>query len=285
MVLPDLIIAGAPKSGTSSLHFWLDAHPEAKGSRVKDSCFLGDEILRFNKGLSYIEDGLEGYEKLLGKKGGVKILFESTSTYIYYSTPLQVIPEMASEPKVIFILREPAARLYSKFKFNSYKLKNFKGSFREYTSLNGSFPSGQHFEEGWYINYLERWQKALGTERIGVFIFEKMLADRKSFMKDVCTFLDLDPTFYNNYDFFQRNETVALKSVGLHRLGLKLQPFIPVKVQEALIPLYLKLNSGKARGRTHEEKDLVEELKDLYRPYNQRLAEAFPGLDLKGWHL
>ena len=47
--LPNVIIAGAPKCGTSSLYFWLSAHPEVKASMVKETFFFADEVNRFNK--------------------------------------------------------------------------------------------------------------------------------------------------------------------------------------------------------------------------------------------
>jgi hypothetical protein len=101
MILPNVIIAGAPKSGTSSLHFWLEAHPETHGSKRKDSCFLADDVNRFNQDLSYVNDGLEAYEKLFSKSLAEtrKIVFESTANYIYYENTPKVIAQMATKPK------------------------------------------------------------------------------------------------------------------------------------------------------------------------------------------
>jgi len=42
-IFPNLVIAGAPKSGTSSLFFWLAAHPEVCGSQKKETYFLADK--------------------------------------------------------------------------------------------------------------------------------------------------------------------------------------------------------------------------------------------------
>ena len=104
-------------------------------------------------------------------------------------------------------------------------------------------------------------------------------------MKKVAEYVDIDPGFYDDFDFFQRNETVAIKSLSLHRLGLKLQPYVPSKVQELLLPLYMKLNSGKARDKNSLEKEQVNQLKSTYRHANQKLKQDFPDLNLQGWHL
>lgn len=285
MTLPNLIICGAPKSGTSSLYFWLEAHPEVCASRVKETFYFADDINRFNKKLNCAEHSLKDYSQQWDHCKGQKIIFEATAPYIYFENALNRISELPTDPKLLFILREPAARLYSKFKFNKYKLKNFAGTFEEYVSLAGNFGSGRHFEEGRYCNYLQKWIEKYGKERIGLFIFEEMLENRVGFMKKVAEFLEIDSDFYDDFDFFQRNETVAIKSVGLHRLGLKLQPYVPTKVQEFLIPLYMKMNSGKARGKNSLEREQVEQLKEVYGPANRKLKEEFPDLNLQGWQL
>ncbi len=287
LFLPNMLIGGAPKCGTSSLHFWLAHHPEALGSKRKDSFFLADEISRFNKGLSFINDGLEGYVKLFNPQHaeGKKVIFESSSTYLYCNNALEQAKVMDTKPTAIFILREPAARIYSKFKFNKYKLKNFTGDFKEWCSLGGEFGSGFHFEESEYHNYLQNWIDTLGKERVGVFLFEELISDKVAFMKKVAEFLKIDPSFYDDFDFFHRNETVKLKNTKLHRLGLKIQPLVPIALQERIIPLYMKLNSGKMPGKLKEEKELIEELKQKFKMQNKALQSQFKHLDLKGWVL
>jgi hypothetical protein len=285
MVLPNLIICGAPKCGTSSLYFWLRAHPEACASKVKETFYFADEINRFNQNLNCFEHSLTHYSHQWDHCQGQKIIFEATAPYIYFENALQRIRELPIRPKLLFILREPASRLYSKFKFNKYKLKNFQGSFEEYVSLNGTFGSGRHFEEGLYINYLHPWMEVYGRENMGIFIFEEMLADRVGFMMKVAEFLDIEPGFYRDFDFFQRNETVAIKSVGLHRVGLWLQPYVPAKVQELLIPFYMKLNSSKARDKNNLEKEQLAILKDLYASSNRELKQEFEELNLPGWRI
>jgi len=47
-VYPNLVVAGAPKCGTSSLYFWLAAHPEVAASREKETFFWAPEVNRFN---------------------------------------------------------------------------------------------------------------------------------------------------------------------------------------------------------------------------------------------
>ena len=61
MNLPNLIIGGAPKCGTSSLYFWLAAHPEVFASKTKEPFYYDDKITHFNKQCNYINHDLKCY--------------------------------------------------------------------------------------------------------------------------------------------------------------------------------------------------------------------------------
>ncbi len=280
---PNLVIAGAPKCGTSSLYFWLASHPQVCASTVKETFYLADDTSRFNETLNYQKDGLEGYKKHFKNCDGAKVVFEATAPYIYYNTPLEVLPKLKPVPKIIFILREPARRLYSQFTFNKYKLKNFNGSFLDYLSLDGTKFSGKHIEKGDYAFYLKKWYAVFGIENIKVLTLEQVMADKVAAMKELANWLGIDPSFYDAFDFFKRNETFGVRSTVMHRLGLKLQPLVPYKLQEALIPIYQKLNGTAIPKISAEEERLVAELKDFYKSTNGQLKELFPTLDLSVW--
>lgn len=282
-VYPNVVIAGAPKCGTSSLYFWLAQHPDVCASTLKETFFLADEVSRFNESSNYKKDGLEAYKEHFKNYKGEKIIFEATAPYIYYKTPLAVLPKITPQPKIIFILREPAKRLYSKYTFNKYKLKNFEGSFLDYCSLGGSKFSGQHVLEGEYANYLTEWKRVFGEENIYVFCLEQVMANQRAELKKLAHWLNIDAAFYDDFDFTKRNETFGVRSTYLHRLGLKLQPLVPYKVQEMLLPLYQKLNGTAIPKISADEKRLLSELKTYYSSKNEALAQLFPDVQFSSW--
>jgi hypothetical protein len=280
---PNLVIAGAPKCGTSSLYFWLAPHPQVCASSVKETFYLADNESRFNETLNYHKDGLNGYVKHFKACDTAKITFEATAPYIYYNTPLKVLPQLNPVPKIGFILREPARRLYSKYTFSKYKVKNFSRSFEEYISLEGSKFSGHHVNEGDYASYLKKWVAVFGSKSIFVLTLEELMADQQAGMKRFAHWLGIDPAFYDTFDFTKRNETFGVRSTGFHRLGLKLQPLVPYKLQEVLIPIYQKINGTAIPKISEQEQRLVGELKQFYKPANQNLKSLFPNLDLSAW--
>ena len=124
MNLPNLIIGGAPKCGTSSLYFWLAAHPEVFASKTKETFFFSDRVNRFNKYSNCIEHNLEKYSnyfKLASNQH--KILFEATAAYLYSENALRNFASFKNPPKIIFIFREPSAQIYSHYKMEKYRTK------------------------------------------------------------------------------------------------------------------------------------------------------------------
>ncbi len=106
MRLPNLIIAGINKSGTTSIYRYLADHPECCGSKIKETCFyLGKN------------DEVSGYEKYFEDCNDEKVVFEATPGYFYCGDTIAYkIKKQIKEVKIIIALRNPTDRLYSYYK-------------------------------------------------------------------------------------------------------------------------------------------------------------------------
>ena len=102
MKLPNLILGGAPKSGTSSLYFWLSEHPEIFASKTKETFFFNDKINKFNKNCNCIEHSIKDYSKFFDGSRKEKIIFEATAAYIYSKNALKNLKNFQEPPKIIF---------------------------------------------------------------------------------------------------------------------------------------------------------------------------------------
>jgi hypothetical protein len=276
-IYPNLIICGAPKCGTSSLYFWLAAHPQVGASKAKETFFFADDINRFNQGCNYIENGLEAYAAHFTHIADKPIRFEATAPYIYFANAIKGISELKEIPKLLFILREPAARLHSQYQFERYRTHRVDSSFEAYLKEPGLLAHGN------YADYLQRWFSIFPAGRIKLVQFEKMMANPSKGMADIAKWLGIDAEFYSQFNFDQRNETVKIKSKGLHQWGLKLQPLIPHALQKALLPIYLKLNAGARPKAETAEIEIKKELKKQYSTANSALKNLWPELDLDAW--
>lgn len=274
---PDFIIGGAPKSGTSSLFFWLNAHPQCCGSRVKETFFWADRVNRFNGSCNHLEHGKEAYSKFFAHCAEDQLAFEATAHYLYFKTPLKEFATWANPPKQIFLLREPSGQIYSHYRMEKYRTKRYEGSFEDYLKLDKVWPYAE------YAKALKPWMDHYPKEKIGIWTFEELMQDKVKTMTAISEFLDIDADFYTNFDFEHRNETVAIKSGWLHQLGLKLQPMIPTGIQKALLPFYMKMNAGGVPEKPAIELAMKETLKGQFSEQNKALKALVPALNLGYW--
>jgi hypothetical protein len=303
MSIPNLIIAGAPKCGTSSLFSWLADHPQACGSTVKETFYLMDEghPLR-RKDSNYHQHGLDGYRACFGNCSQQhRIIFEATTHYLYQQTALDVLSKLDPMPQIVVLLRKPSERVYSSFQYSKNNLANVRRelTFTRFVDELQKTPDsaliGEYARESAYvlkndlrysryIEYLSLWVARFGSERVKVFLFEEMKKDPRVFMQNFARRVGIDPSFYDDYHFQARNETVGLSYLTLHRGARKLNRAIPRgNLRNALKTIYLKAQSSKTEnGITSEDRQSLAELEKQFQPFNQRLAVEF-GLDLSAW--
>ncbi len=301
MTLPNLVVAGAPKCGTSSLFRWLADHPDACGSKPKETFYLMDEghtLLR--RGSNFHTRGLEGYGEFFADcSGRARIVFEATTHYIYQRTALEALSRLKTEPQIVFLLRKPSERVYSSFRYSQNNLANVRRdlTFARFVELSKNGGAGLEEAAGAsafvlrndiafsrYVEYLTRWVERFGRERVHVFLFEDLKSSPRAFMKELAARVRLDSSFYDSYDFPLKNETVGVRYPSLHRGVRKLNELVPAAgLKGALKRAYLKAQSGGAEnGKSPEDARALEELEREFRPFNRRLADEL-GLNLSAW--
>lgn len=304
MPLPNLIIAGAPKCGTSSLFKWLADHPDVCGSSVKETFYLMDKDHPLLKQKSNFHDhGLRGYKSYF-KDCHEKshIIFEATTHYMYQKTARNVLSSLYTNPNVIFVLRKPSDRIYSSYQYTINNIANLKKeiSFSELISMIKSgaterlvrnfyspasaFVLQRDIAYSQYINYLSPWVASLGRERVHVFLFEEMRQSPHAFMERLSCCLGIDATFYTKYDFTPRNETYQVTYKGLHRRARRLARYFPNKgMGRFLRNMYLSLQDHRRSvAKSREDCEVLASLAREFEPCNKSLAAAF-NLDLSLW--
>lgn len=303
--LPNLVIAGAPKCGTSSLYRWLADHPQACGSTPKETFYLMDEGHPLARpGSNFRERGLEGYAEFFGGcGGGARVRFEATTHYIYQRTAPEVLSGLPARPRVVFLLRKPSERVYSSFRYSQNNLANVRRDLTFARFVELSKPDGGGDDAVWdelagasayvlrndirysrYVEYVSAWVERFGRGRVDVLLFEDMKANPRAFMKSFAARVGVDASFYDSYDFPLKNETFGVRYPSLHRGVRRLNELVPAAgLKGALKRVYVKAQSGGASaGRTPEDARALEELEREFRPFNRRLADEL-GLNLSAW--
>lgn len=301
MILPNTVIAGAPKCGTSSLFTWLVDHPEVCGSGFKETrYFLDPDHPLLDPRSNYHEHGMAGYASHFRHCDGgrAKVILEATPHYLYQRTALEVLSGLDPLPTLVFLLRKPSDRTYSEFQFarNNRAVIDRGVTFREFValvksedpSLGGRRQLDAAIDHGKYITYLEAWADRFPRSKIHVFLFEDLQRDNRSFMQDVAASLEIDPGFYQTYNFPLKNLTYQVKFQVLHRVRSAVGRRIPRGPAKKLLHkatrrVYSAINIERIRpAKTPDDYEVLAELDGEFAPYNSRLAREI-GVDLSAW--
>lgn len=290
--LPNVLIAGAPKSGTSSVFRWLADHPQAHGSTPKETCFFADPGTHVFNPRFHASQGLDAYRRAFEPvPAQASLILEGTATYIYSRTALEQVPDLPTQPKCLFILREPAAQILSTYTYfrNNWAAVPADMSFADYLrairtrshDFGGNELARDALQNATYLPWLEGWRARLGAARMRVCTFDSLRQDPRGFMADLALWAGIDPAFYDRYDLAAENESYVPVNRPLQRLNIALRDHLPKgRLYEAARSFYRRLNT-RPPAKTADP-GLMAELRAEFAETNRALAEAF-GLDLRGW--
>jgi hypothetical protein len=121
--LPNFLIVGAAKCGTSSLHKYLEQHPDIFMSEVKEPRFITSQVNSFplngpldHKVEAWYVKKFEDYAKLFERSDNFKAVGESSADTLYfYNGSIPVIKRYLGDPKIIIMLRNPVKRAFSAY--------------------------------------------------------------------------------------------------------------------------------------------------------------------------
>lgn len=301
MILPNVVIAGTPKSGSSSLFRWLGDHPQVCASLRKETRFLldpGRSALSGRLQLSRSRTGRLGETFPESCRSSLPVRLEATPHYLYHETARNVLAGLDEPPHIVILLRKPSDRIHSSFRYtqNNLGLLPRRMTFGEYvaTLFSEESLSADEFARRplvWrelrysrYAEYLSRWQEAFPAERLHVMIFEEFMGARSGRMVDLADRIGLEGDFYREYPFPRFNETYSVRSPELQRSARRLSRLLPAgRIKAAARQMYLKLQRRPQKAATTtDDQDALRRLDDYFAPANARLAELL-GRDLTVW--
>lgn len=299
MILPNLVIAGAPKCGTTSLFTWLADHPVVCGAKIKETRFLVDRgDFGFNPDLNYHDHGLAGYQAyfLHCEASSPKFILEATPRYLYQETAPEVLASFDPLPHILFVLRKPSDRIYSAYQFarNDRAAIDPNLTLRQFVSL--AWEDKPHrdlayaraaLDQSYYLDYLRRWVDRFPNSNLHIFLFEALKLHPHRFMQNVATQVGIDPRFYDAYAFRRRNPSYRVRWHRLHRarrvLGRRLPRQPRILLKRATQKAYSRLNVRPGRPpRSAEEQEVLEQLDQKFRRHNEMLSRELK-IDLSAW--
>ena len=197
-VLPNLIIIGAMKSGTTSLHHYLSLHPQIFMSREKELKFFVEEI-NWCKGIDWYKSHFPGETKISG---------ESSPTYTKYPLHQGVAQRMYSilpNAKLIYILRDPVERIISHY------LHRYISGSENNPDINDALAN---FDENYYIYrskyyfQLQQYLEYFPDSSILILTLEDLAANTHQNLRKIFDFLEVDNSVYPFQTFKKLHESV-----------------------------------------------------------------------------
>jgi hypothetical protein len=179
-LLPNVLIIGAPKCGTTSLHHYLDAHPDIAMSNVKELDFFVDGP-NWERGLDWYRTNFPVDSPWRG---------ESSTSYTRddgATVAAERIHEILGEPKLIYLVRDPIDRIRSDY--HQHRSVGVETSDIE-TAL--ARPDNRYLEASRYGSRIAPYVETVGRERILVETQERLLRDRAGALARIFGFLGVD---------------------------------------------------------------------------------------------
>jgi len=201
--LPNFLILGSAKCATTSIHYYLNQHPEIFMTGKKECHFFcAPEIDDRHYQPQYQPIRKRGeYESLFKDVGASRVLGESSPMYLFYPQAAERIREAIPNAKLLAILRNPADRAFSAY---LHAVRDGLESLPFEEALEAEperMRSGQYSathaygEFGFYFEKLRPYYDRFSRDQIKVLLYEQVNGNMQESLRDLCEFLNVSADF------------------------------------------------------------------------------------------
>lgn len=190
--LPDFLVVGGLRCGTSSFFHWIGSHPDVDRPAMKEIHFFD---------LNY-ERGAGWYRSYFPRKAPGHLTFEATPSYLTTTIAASRAGSLVPGAGVIVLLREPAERAWSHYRFQHARgidtrpfdiaikeeLNDPTAPFSAYYDPPSSIP---YLIAGRYAEPVRRWLDAFGRDRVLILDSGAMFTDPAATLRRVESFVGL----------------------------------------------------------------------------------------------
>lgn len=304
MIMPNFLVIGTAKAGTTSLYNYLKVHPEIFMSPVKEPRFFGLVGERPNfQGIgdkkvnrTLITD-LEEYKKLFEKVSYEKAIGEASTWYLYSDKAAVQIKQYIPNAKLIAVLRNPVERAYSNYLHQRNRsceepLEDFNQALQEEKKRiqNNWRPFWHYKNMGFYYIQLNRYFEVFPASQIKIYLQEDLIEKPMETMQQIFDFLEVDRSFTPNLNrkFYQ-----AYRPKNRVLQNLIIQPNPLKSVFKSIIPRPIIKNLGsqirtfnrKINSAPTNKKLLPDTRKHLIEEYREDILNLQDLIqrDLSNW--
>lgn len=217
-MLPNLVIIGAMKSGTSSLHYYLNFHPEIHMSQTKELDFFVEEM-NWSKGREWYEGWFDSPAPIRGEAS------PNYTTYPLFRGVPERMHSLIPTAKLIYVIRDPIERMLSHYIHAVYMKREARPAEEALAD-----PDSVYLLRSRYFTQLKQYLRFYDRSQILVLSSEELLARRLETLKGVFHFIGVDENFHSPaFDQIRHHSGRKTQVTRLGALLLALsRPFRPM---------------------------------------------------------
>lgn len=192
MALPNFLIIGAPKAGSTSLWEYVRQHPDVFPTKQKEPHYFWT----YKHSLPGKTVTLEAYQALFEGSGAYKAVGEASPGYLADENAPHEIRKLIPDVNLIAILRDPCARAFSGFMMHRMRQDEPEERFLGAIAADAGRKAAErinYIENGLYYKQLSRYLSIFPAEQLKVVLNEDLKAKPKEVLQEVFTFLGVDP--------------------------------------------------------------------------------------------
>lgn len=298
--IPDFLIVGAAKSGTSSLHSYLRRHPDVYMPEKRKELYFWHIATNTNRSIiEHIGGGeiptrLNEYLEYFKGAREDQITGEACPSYLYFHD--HVLKNLKrhhanwQDVKIVIILREPVSRIISQYRFVCKnrldpEFLSFADSLKvevDRVKKNKLLPDLFYTEVSKYAEQVEFYLKNFNN--VHVCLYDDLKGNPRELLENLCVFLGVDTTRLPEFDF-----EVVNASTGAKKLKFPLLFHMARSVGRLFrwLPAWVKTVLGeRIKGLLLEPvvipNDEVARLNELFFSEVKRLEQVL-NRDLSSW--
>jgi len=291
VTLPDFIVVGAAKAGTTALYWYLADHPQVFMSRVKETNYFAfglDErghLLYGDPELHHFPiTTLDAYERSFEGAGDARAVGEASPIYLECPQSATRIRDTVPDARILCGLRDPIDRAYSDYQMYLRSRGRRFDPARELTpSAAWARPDSHWMQISMYHEALRRYFDVFPRERIFVFLFDDLKTDQVGLVRDIYRFLGADdgfvPDFGTPHNVGGMPASMLLERVLTNdSLRRAVDPWIPQRAADWA----RRTRTRNLRRAPRLPSELGKELRERFREDIGQTAELI-GRDLSFW--
>jgi hypothetical protein len=302
MKLPNFLIIGVQKAGTTSIYNYLKQHTQVYMSPIKETNFLSTDTANNSpsqettttkygrKKILTLEDYAELFE---GVTDEIAIGEISPNYLVNYPTVIKQIKHYIPDAKLICILRNPIDRAYSDYLMHIRDAITTKSKSRTLSEqIKYSPHKSSILRKGFYYEQLKHFFAEFDQKQIRVYLYDDLCKEPVKFMQEIYDFIGVDHNFIP--DTSKKAQVAEIPKNKLFNEILRtenplrvlsrnfLKIFLPLEARQIIRNKLIKSNlTDKTQIpplTTEEKKQLLE----LYREDISKLQDLIKR-DLSAW--